>query len=193
MHEVQEGSYLGSELCGKYQVATHKLSEVSSRYKQARDINRARLYMIDVSCRHNCMVCAALFVLFVSPNCCSTWITNPLRSLKTLDRLAKLQYAWSRRNIPGRKWHISQHRCRITDAYSRIHAMLRATISCGDFLVQKASSGGLFCYRIISDGLEFVQHQLPYRPETGNREGILRILEDANSISNVTLAGTIAK
>jgi len=41
VHEVREGSYLGSELCGKY---------------QAKDINRARLYMIDVSRRHNCMV-----------------------------------------------------------------------------------------------------------------------------------------
>jgi len=41
VHEVKEGSYLGSELCGKY---------------QAKDINRARLYMIDVSRRHGCMV-----------------------------------------------------------------------------------------------------------------------------------------
>ncbi|GAB5370174.1 hypothetical protein AAMO2058_001469700 [Amorphochlora amoebiformis] len=41
INEVQEGSYLGSEICGKY---------------QAKDINRARLYMIDVSRRHNCMV-----------------------------------------------------------------------------------------------------------------------------------------
>uniref|UniRef100_A0A7S3Z461 Uncharacterized protein n=1 Tax=Lotharella globosa TaxID=91324 RepID=A0A7S3Z461_9EUKA len=41
VHEVKEGSYLGSELCGKF---------------QAKDINRARLYLIDVGRRHNCMV-----------------------------------------------------------------------------------------------------------------------------------------